>query len=64
MSVAIQRSERKVPGISDELEAFFYVIISFSLHYLPSNAHSVPKYLERFFNASPSTASTSSTWHT
>ena len=51
MSVAIQKSESKVPEVSDELEAFFYVIVSYSLHYLPSNAHSVPKYLKCFFDA-------------
>ena len=50
MSVALLQDRTKVVEISDELEAFFWVLIYYAVRYLPSNIEDVGNWLEDHFD--------------
>ncbi|KAI0330461.1 hypothetical protein GY45DRAFT_1277729 [Cubamyces sp. BRFM 1775] len=51
MSVALVNEPTKVVEISDELEAFFHVLLYYAVRYLNSNCKDVPAYMELYFEA-------------
>ena len=51
MSVALLSRLSKVVSVSDELEAFFYVLLYYAIRYLHSNCPDVPNWIEDFFDS-------------
>ncbi|KAI0662169.1 hypothetical protein C8Q70DRAFT_963360 [Cubamyces menziesii] len=51
MSIALINEPTKAVEISDELEAFFHVLLYYAVRYLKSNCTDVPAYMERYFEA-------------
>ncbi|KAI8976620.1 hypothetical protein BD414DRAFT_446088 [Trametes punicea] len=51
MSVFLINQPTKAVEVPDELEAFFHVLLYYSLRYLRSNCEDVPLYMENYFEA-------------
>ncbi|KAH9889936.1 hypothetical protein C8Q73DRAFT_736428 [Cubamyces lactineus] len=51
MSIALINEPTKAVEISDELEAFFHVLLYYAVRYLDSNCKDVPAYMELYFEA-------------
>ncbi|KAI8976568.1 hypothetical protein BD414DRAFT_445984 [Trametes punicea] len=51
MSVFLINEPKKAVDIPDELEAFFHVLLYYSVRYLRSNCQDVPLYMEHYFEA-------------
>ncbi|KAI0324401.1 hypothetical protein GY45DRAFT_1439094 [Cubamyces sp. BRFM 1775] len=51
MSVALIDNPKKAVEISDELEAFFHVLLYYAVRYLDSTCTDVAAYIERYFEA-------------
>ncbi|KAJ8453464.1 hypothetical protein ONZ51_g13584 [Trametes cubensis] len=51
MSIALINEPTKAVEISDELEAFFHVLLYYAVRYIKSNCKDVPAYMELYFEA-------------
>lgn len=51
MSVALLSRLSKAVSVSDELEAFFHVLLYYAIRYLHSNCPDVPNWIEDFFDS-------------